>query len=48
MLIFQMPAILAILNYELANSVWPNLPFGLRKPAVYVGSPGIGQVSGLP
>lgn len=44
----QMPAVLAVLNYELATNVWPNLDSGFRKPAVYVGSPGIGQLSGLP
>ena len=44
----EMAAILAILNYELATSVWPDLDSGFRKPAAYFGSPGIGQLSGLP
>jgi hypothetical protein len=44
----QMDAILAVLNYELATNVWDDLDSGFRKPAVYFGSPGIGQLSGLP
>jgi len=44
----EMAAVLAILNYELATNVWPDLDSGFRKPAVYFGSPGIGQLSGLP
>jgi hypothetical protein len=44
----ELPAILAILHYELSTGVWKDLEAGYRKPAVFLGSPGLGQRSGLP
>jgi hypothetical protein len=42
----QMPAILAVLNYELATSAWPNLSSGFDAPGLGGSQPG--QLAGLP
>ena len=42
----QMPAVLAVLNYELATAAWPNLSSGYLLPGLGGSQPG--QVGGLP
>jgi hypothetical protein len=42
----QMPAVLAVLNYELATTAWPNLSSGFLTPGLGGSQPG--QLPGLP